>query len=93
MTKEIEIFNLRLGFTNGMQLDVIYPKSLFPSIGIWWNNWDYPDEEGCRCNECAFEPVPGLTSKLSDAFDTGNCLFVIPGGRFSWQIKWKMSAG
>jgi hypothetical protein len=90
--QKIEDNSLSLLFKNGMRLEMIYSKSLFPSIGIWWNNWGYPDEEGCRRNECAFEPIPGLTSKLSEAFEQGKCLFVSAGQQLQWQIRWHMSA-
>ncbi len=85
--------HLSLGFINGMQLKITYPKSLFCAIGIWWNNSGYPDEDGCRRNECAFEPIPGHTSKLTDAFSNGTCLSVSPGQKLNWQIIWTIKEG
>ena len=75
---------------NGMQLKMTYPKNYFSSIGIWWNNSGYPDEDGCRRNECAFEPIPGSTSMLTDAYQDGTCMFVAPGQQLNWQIKWNI---
>jgi len=86
--QNIQDDHLSLGFINGMQLTITYPKNHFSAIGIWWNNSGYPDEDGCRRNECAFEPIPGLTSKLTDAFSKGTCLSVPPGQKFNWQIIW-----
>jgi len=78
-------------YRNGIHLAVTYSEKYFPSLGIWWNNSAYPDEEGCRRNECAFEPVSGSNSVLSDAYKAGNCLWVLPGKPFSWEIQWKIT--
>ncbi|NIU01947.1 MAG: hypothetical protein GWN01_13850 [Nitrosopumilaceae archaeon] len=75
-------------YRNGLGLAVSFSEKYFPSIGIWWNNSAYPNEEGCRRNECAFEPVPGFNSVLSDAYEAGNCLWALPGKPFSWEIQW-----
>ncbi len=73
-------------------LTIVFPAEYFSTIGIWWNRDGYPDEEGLRRNECAFEPVPGSNSTLSDAFEENRCLFVEPGQRFRWQISWHLQA-
>ena len=75
-------------YKNGLHFKVSFSKEKFPSIGIWWNNSAYPDEEGCRRNECAFEPIPGMNSVLIDNYKNGTCLSVMPGGIFTWQIRW-----
>ena len=75
-------------FRGGMHLTVIFPEKLFSTLGIWWNNSGYPDEEGCRRTECAFEPVPGLTSNLAEAYKSKSCLAVAPGRTLSWHIEW-----
>ena len=75
-------------YKNGLHLKVSFSKEKFPSIGIWWNNSAYPDEEGCRRNECAFEPIPGMNSVLNDNYKNGTCLSVMPGEIFTWQIRW-----
>ncbi len=89
--QNIQDDHLSLGFVNGMQLEMTYPRNHFSSIGIWWNNSGYPDEDGCRRNECAFEPIPGLTSTLTDAYKNGTCMIVAPGQKLNWQITWKIS--
>lgn len=81
---------MRWKYKNGINLKVIFLRKLFPSIGIWWNNSGYPDEDGCRRNECAFEPIPGLNSVLSANYENKMCLSVSPGKIFSWQIKWRI---
>ncbi|MGB5895668.1 MAG: hypothetical protein WBG58_15935 [Ignavibacteriaceae bacterium] len=77
-------------YKNGLHLKVFFSQEKFPSIGIWWNNSAYPDEDGCRRNECAFEPIPGLNSALMDNYKNGTCLSVSPGETFTWQIRWDL---
>ena len=77
-------------YKNNLQIEMTFPVEFFPTIGIWWNNSAYPDEDGCRRNECAFEPVPGHVSDLSKAHKHGNCLSVLPQNSFSWEIVWEM---
>lgn len=79
-------------YLNKLRIESHFSKELFPSIGIWWNNNKYPDEENCRRNECALEPTPGLNSVLSDAFQEGKCLAVNPGESFNWEITWQISS-
>lgn len=77
-------------YKSGLRIEAEFPVRQFPAIGIWWNNNAYPDEDGCRRNECAFEPVPGMTSTLTDAISTGHNLNVEAGQSIEWQIKWRM---
>ena len=77
-------------YKNGLHLKVSFPIELFPSIGIWWNNSAYPNEDGCRRNECAFEPIPGFNSTLMDNYKNGTCLSVSPVQIFTWQINWEI---
>lgn len=77
-------------YKNGMRVVMTYPVEHFPAIGIWWNNSGYPDEEGCRRNECAFEPVPGTTSRLTEAIESGHALQAKPGDSFAWELSWKI---
>jgi hypothetical protein len=86
--REIDGGEMSLTYKNGLHLKVSFSRELFPSIGIWWNNSAYPDEDGCRRNECAFEPIPGLNSALMDNYKNGTCLSVSPGETFTWQIRW-----
>lgn len=75
-------------YTNGLRIHMTYPATIFSSIGIWWNKSGYPDEDGCRRDECAFEPIPGSSSKLIDAYKEGRSLRVNPGEIKSWEITW-----
>jgi hypothetical protein len=77
-------------YKNGLLLKIEFPKKYFPSIGIWWNNNGYPNEDGIKRDECAFEPIPGNTSKLSETFSEGKCLTVSPEQSFNWKITWEL---
>ena len=89
--RKIKEGKLSLTFRAGLTLEMTFPSALFPSIGIWWNNAGYPDEPGIRRDECAFEPIPGLNSRLSDAHKNGLCLNLPSEGETSWQIEWKIT--
>ena len=78
------IFNL------GMRLEVNFSADLFPSLGIWWNNFAYPDEAGCRRSEMAIEPIPGSNATLSSAFEEGTALRVQPRSSKQWSVTWRM---
>ena len=78
---------VRVTFRRGLQLTVHFPIDLFPTLGIWWHNRGYPDEQGVRRSECAFEPVPGYDSKLIN----GTTLTVPAQGRLAWHIDWEVS--
>lgn len=73
-------------YNNGLQVRMTYPSNEFTSVGIWWNNCAYPDEDVCRRDECAFEPIPGSTSKLEEAYGEGRSLLVKAGETKSWDI-------
>jgi len=77
-------------FKERIKLVIVFPVRLFPSLGIWWNNAGYPDEDGLRRRECALEPIPGRTSSLAEAYESGTCLSVEPGGSFSWKVRWEI---
>jgi hypothetical protein len=77
-------------YRSGLGVKSSFPASLFPTIGIWWNNKGYPDEDGLRRDECAFEPLPGFRSVLSEAYDEGHYLSVKPASAFSWEIEWEI---
>lgn len=77
-------------FKDILRIQMDYPLTLFPTIGIWWNNSGYPDEEGCRRNECAFEPIPGRSSTLAEAVDDKLALIAEPGKPFAWEITWNL---
>lgn len=79
-----------VGFESGLKLEVTYPVDLFPSIGVWWNNSGYPDEDGIRRDECAFEPSPGNTGSLKKLHEKGGMhLTVKPGQKLLWKIVWE----
>jgi hypothetical protein len=89
--RKIKEGRITWAFRNGLLVKMIFPKKYFSTIGIWWNNSGYPDEKGIRRNECAFEPVPGATSSLSESFEEGKNLEVAPGKSFKWQIIWELN--
>jgi len=86
--RHIDDGRISLLFNNGMHLNMRFPLELFRSIGIWWNNSGYPDEEGCRRNECAFEPVPGFSSHLADEYASRTCPSIGAGQVLHWQFDW-----
>jgi len=87
---QIEAGKIKLHFRKGPELRVEFDKSLFPTLGIWWNNSAYPDEDGCRRTECAFEPIPGPDSNLADCHKKGEFLLVEPGRSLKWSVKWSI---
>ncbi len=89
--RAIEKGEMAWTYSNGLSVRVIFPVEYFPTIGIWWDGGGYPDEEGLRRSECAFEPTAGSTSLLSRAHADGESLSVPAGGSFSWQVVWEMS--
>jgi hypothetical protein len=89
--RNIRVNEIGLGFEENLNTKIIFPKAHFNTIGIWWNNSGYPDEEGCRRNECAFEPVTGLSSNLSAEYKRGKYLLAAARKSYKWHIKWKMN--
>jgi hypothetical protein len=82
---------LELAFRCGLRIEIRFPRERFPTLGIWWNRGGYPDEDGCGREECAFEPIPGNTSSLGDAFRDGTCLSVSAGRTLAWTVEWRAS--
>jgi len=76
-----------LRFRRGLRLTIRFDRALFPGLGIWWNHDGYPDEDGCRRNECSLQPTPGRTSALSD----GSTMVLPPHGRLDWQVRWEVA--
>jgi len=96
-TNMLFIRNIKMGemswdYVNKIRVVAKFSPDIFPSIGIWWNNGKYPDEDNCRRNECALEPVPGLNSRLSDAIECGKALKLSGGDVFEWEIEWNVIA-
>jgi hypothetical protein len=83
--------SFRISFRSGLCLTVDYDCKLFPTLGIWWNNSGYPEEEDIARCECAFEPIPGHWSSLARSYREGNCPFAPAGGKISWRIEWQIS--
>lgn len=81
---------LALSLKAGKRLTMEFPVDLFPTLGIWWNRKGFPDETRCRREECAFEPVPGSTSCLEDAYHDGSCLVVPAGKSLEWSVRWRI---
>ena len=77
-------------FDGGMVLEMEFDPALFPTLGIWWNQAGYPDEDGCRRVECALEPLPGSSSSLTESHAAGIHLTVPPAGHRTWEITWNM---
>ena len=90
--RNVEVGEISWSYTNNIRVKMTFPVEYFPTIGIWWNNMGYPDEEGIRRSECAFEPTAGFTSILSQAHASGNCLTVEGGKRFAWQVRWEIGS-
>lgn len=89
LLQQVDAGSFSLHFKTGLQLEVAFPLELFPTIGIWWNHDGYPDEDGCRRNEFAVEPIPGSCSNLEAALaDQSNTLTVPAAGHCEWSITW-----
>ncbi len=87
----IETDQVEITLNNGRILIVEFSKDLFPTLGIWWNNAGYPDEDGCRRIECAIEPMPATTSSLEASYADGVYLSVPPDGRLEWEVNWNIN--
>lgn len=92
LMKRIKEGRARITFKNSVTLEINFDPELFPTFGIWWNNSAYPNEEGIRRNECAFEPIPGTSSHLEKSYSDGSYLNVLPGQTFSWSVNWSMNS-
>jgi len=82
---------IRIAFRSGLKLEITLPFELCPTLAIWWNNGGYPDEEGCRRVECAFEPSPGSYSSLAKSFQEGTYLLAPARGSLKWTITWDVA--
>ncbi len=90
LLRGVEDGSFELGFKSGFKLLIEYPAELFSTLGIWWNNEGYPDEDGCRRIECAFEPMSSHVSSLYESYKQGKTLVVMPEQKFNWQINWEI---
>jgi len=90
LLRDVKDGKTMIHFKNGLCLEEVFPKEMFPTLGIYWNNKGYPDEEGCQRHEYAIEPIPGSTSELAESYHSGTYLSVEPGQRLFWQVFWRM---
>lgn len=79
-----------LRFRSGRTLRVSYSRDLFPTLGVWWDNAGYPDEEGLQRIECAFEPLAGPSTSLERSFAFGKHQTALPRSVTSWNIRWEI---
>lgn len=77
-------------YKNNLRVQMRYPSEDFSAIGIWWNFLGYPNEDGCKRDECAFEPIPGSSSNLEEACEEGRSQWIEPGKTKSWNILWAL---
>lgn len=91
LLKNIKGNVLDIHFLNGINLEISFPGELFPTLGLWWNNNGYPDEEGLRRCECAFEPISGTCSNLALSYNDGSFLRTDPGQSLAWDVIWKIT--
>ena len=90
LLRSVRLGTITVTFNSGMGLEIKFPTELFPTLGIWWNNEGYPDEEGCRRTECAFEPIPGTWSSLDASFRDGIYLVAPAHDSVKWATNWSM---
>lgn len=79
-----------LRLKSGLSLQVDFPRDLFGTLGIWWNNMGYPAVRGRERAECAFEPIPGSSSSLERSAQDGRTLVASARSTLSWSVKWRM---
>ena len=92
LLRQVRDGRLAIRFQSGLLLRIQFPADLFPTLGIWWNRNGYPDEDGCRRSECAFEPMPGPGSSLADAASANTCLIAPPQSALEWSVIWEFDA-
>ena len=88
--RDIEEGRVSWQYQEGLKVDMIFDKTRFPSVGIWWNRQGYPDEDHARRNECAFEPTPGYNSNLADPLNERVLLEARPEASVEWSIYWNI---
>lgn len=74
----------------GLAWTQTWPADVFPTLAIWWNHGAYPDEDGLRRHECAFETVPGSLGTLDKA---GGGLRLDGHGTREWSVVWTLREG
>jgi hypothetical protein len=81
---------IKVGLKSGITINMDFNVDLFPTLGIWWNNSGYPDEDTLQRNEFAFEPIPGSCSNLDQSFRDGTYLYAEPGKSLDWEMIWNI---
>lgn len=89
--QNIQNGSVRWTYENNLNVRMDFSGNIFPTLGVWWNNSGYPNELGCRRNECAFEPIAGQQSSLVDSYEKNLCQFVDAKGHESWEITWSVN--
>src|ERR1019366_4702329 len=90
LLRDVRPGSITLTFRSGLGLEINFPNELFPTLGIWWNNDGYPDEEDCRRADWAFEPIPGKWSSLAASIRDGTSIEAPAHGSVKWAIDWKI---
>ena len=90
MLRGVKENTFALRFKGGPDLRVRFPLEYFDTLGIWWNRDAYPNEDGCRRNECAIEPISGPTSNLSEAIKHNRAITVPPRSTLAWAVTWEV---
>lgn len=90
LLRRVETGCIRLCLERKVTLKILFDPVLFSTLGIWWNNGGYPDEDGLRRLECAFEPIPGSSSSLAAAYADGSCPILHAGETMEWQVVWEI---
>lgn len=80
----------RVKFRSGLSIQADFPRDLFGTLGIWWNNYGHPGVRGAERAECAFEPIPGPWSSLEKPAREGRTLVASPRSTLSWSVKWRV---
>ncbi len=92
LLQNIQTGRLALEFNHRFRLTIRFDHRLFPTLGIWWNNGGYPAANACRRFECAFEPIPGTSSSLTQALAQGTTLMVPAQCKRSWTVNWEITS-
>jgi len=88
--KDIHGQAIQWGYHNGLRIRMQYDDALFRSVGIWWNRAGYPDEDGLRRTECAFEPIPGNSDHLQTSAADKSCFMIAPQEEMTWEVTWEL---
>lgn len=91
LLRGLENGECEVGFKRGLRLRILFDSDIFTTLGIWWNHGGYPNEQGCRRVECAFEPIAGPWSSLERCLQQGGAPRIPPGKTETWQVRWEVA--